>query len=115
PGSAGRLIAQSGNIDKIFLSSLDVTKGEDILHQAANASGVLEITKPTEVYAEGLSLTEITHAIRALGQVDVFMGANKLNTIGRPPLLADASTAVLTINGNVVTNASAVATKSSSA
>lgn len=115
PGSAGRLIAQSGNIDKIFLSSLDVTKGEDILHQSANASGILEITKPTEVYAEGLSLTEITRAIRALGQVYLFMGANKLNTIGSPPLLADASTAVLTINGNVVTNASAVATKSSSA
>ncbi|MDZ0374438.1 hypothetical protein M2S12_29450, partial [Klebsiella pneumoniae] len=74
PGSAGRLIAQLGNIDKIFLSSLDVTKGENILHQSANESGVLEITKPTEVYAEGLSLTEITRAIRALGQVDVFMG-----------------------------------------
>lgn len=115
PGSAGRLIAQSGNIDKIFLSSLDVTKGEDILHQAANGSGVSEITKPTEVYAEGLSLTEITRAIRALGQVYLFMGANKLNTTGTPPLLADASTAVLTINGNVVTSASAVATKSSSA
>ncbi|PNO82894.1 hypothetical protein MC75_001825 [Klebsiella pneumoniae] len=116
PGSAGRLIAQSGNIDKIFLSSLDVTKGENILHQATNESGVLEITKPTEVYAEGLSLTEITRAIRALGQVDVFMGANKLNVASTtPPLLADASTAVLTINGNVVTNASAVATKSSSA
>lgn len=116
PGSAGRLIAQSGNIDKIFLSSLDVTKGEDILHQSANASGILEITKPTKVYAEGLSLTEITRAIRALGQVDVFMGANKLNVASTtPPLLADASTAVLTINGNVVTNASAVATKSSSA
>ncbi|MCP6370145.1 hypothetical protein NL455_09250 [Klebsiella pneumoniae] len=116
PGSTGRLIAQSGNIDKIFLSSLDVTKGENILHQATNESGVLEITKPTEVYAEGLSLTEITRAIRALGQVDVFMGANKLNVASTtPPLLADASTAVLTINGNVVTNASAVATKSSSA
>lgn len=115
PGSAGRLIAQSGNIDKIFLSSLDVTKGENILHQATNASGVLEITKPTEVYAEGLSLTEITRAVRALWQVYLFMGANKLNTIGSHPLLADASTAVLTINGNVVTNASAVATKSSSA
>lgn len=115
PGSEGRLIAQSGNIDKIFLSSLDVTKGEDILHQSTNASGVSEITKPTEVYVEGLSLTEITRAIRALGQVDVFMGANKLNTTGTPPLLADASTAVLTINGNVVTSASAVATKSSSA
>ncbi|HBS0985225.1 TPA: hypothetical protein MAB38_005510, partial [Klebsiella pneumoniae] len=86
----GRLIAQSGNIDKIFLSSLDVTKGENILHQATNESGVLEITKPTEVYAEGLSLTEITRAVRALWQVYLFMGANKLNTIGSHPLLADA-------------------------
>ncbi|MCP6134923.1 hypothetical protein NL393_37680, partial [Klebsiella pneumoniae] len=81
-----------------------------------NASGVLEITKPTEVYVEGVALTDITRAIRALGQVDVFMGANKLNVASTtPPLLADASTAVLTINGNVVTNASTVATKSSSA
>lgn len=116
PGSTGRLIAQSGNIDKIFLSSLDVTKGENILHQATNESGVLEITKPTEVYVEGVALTDITRAVRALWQVYLFMGANKLNVASTtPPLLADASTAVLTINGNVVTNASAVAAKSSSA